>query len=136
MLPEKRPDRRQQAEIGRRPCLGVLHAGSESGHACPANLTAPEPATQGLRAPAGELRRFGGIQRGTPIAAGWLEGDRALQKDANEMRRSLEAERTRRRSWRTAALKPLMDPRWAYAMLTLMAAYSVFAAYILWSLFN
>jgi len=52
------------------------------------------------------------------------------------MRPSLEAGRTRRRSWRTAALKPLIDPRWAYAVLTLLTAYSVFAAYILWSLSN
>jgi len=29
-----------------------------------------------------------------------------------------------------------MDPRWAYAVLTLLMAYSVFAAYVLWSLFR
>lgn len=52
------------------------------------------------------------------------------------MRRFLESEPARRRSWRTAALKPLMDPRWAYAVLTLLTAYSVFAAYVLWSLFQ
>ena len=102
----------------------------------PANLTAPEPATQGLRARADELARFGAIRRGTAIAASCSRAIGPSQEDANEMRRSLETERARRRSWRTAALKPLMDPRWAYAVLTLLTAYSVFAAYILWSLFH
>lgn len=61
-----------------------------------------------------------------------MEGDGALGRTVNSMRRLLDGAR----SWRLVGSQVFADTRWIYAALTLLVGYSVFAAITLWSLFH